>query len=190
MVPTGTGVACAPDRRGAGSPALPSATRKACRARLLGTHGNPPSNHAAQPLTRWCGPEARRSAGPSERGPAPRAMERTACVAVGSRRESVAWGGHTHPSPTLTLPHPPCPRSPLGFSKRVHPLPPWTRPDPSAVFTPPPVQGLLCVPLRASTVPPWTHPKSGELHSMRARRSAFVHLSVRAARAPPIAAAR
>ena len=64
-------------RRGAGSP--PASDGKVCE-RACSAPRNPPSNPAAQPLTRWCGPEARRSAGahrPSERGPAPNVPVRT-----------------------------------------------------------------------------------------------------------------
>ena len=79
----------APDRR-------PSATGRCARARLLGTTN--PRRTRPPTLTGWCGREARRSAGahrPSERGPAPEAMERTAC-----------GGGRG---------------TPLGFSKKIHP---------------------------------------------------------------------
>ena len=91
-------------------------------------------------------------------------------------RSPLCSSKRVHP-PTLDT-HP-CPRSPLGFSKRVHPptLELGHAADPSAVFLQPPPCPKSPLGFSKRVHPPHlghTPKKSGELHSMRARFSAFV----------------
>ena len=134
-----------PDRRGRRIAESPAGDAKRCAsARLLCTHGNPPSNHAATPPNQVVWP-LRHAAAQGRIDPpsgGPRASGDGAdrvCGARESTRERVAWGADTThpPSPTPTRsPHPPCVQGLLCVLLRGSTLPPWTRPHPSAILHP------------------------------------------------------